>query len=317
MAEISNLMGMMSGSKLSPQQLIRGSEAVLVVLLAITLANLVWALLPGPSSSNLAVVLADQPDYAAAPVAGSIGTGQQGVSPPLRDMFGRAVESEAGTQFVEEEIRETQLNLTLKGVLAHDNSTRKLALIARGNQKEEVYRVGDTIEGAEILDIRSRRVLIRRNGITESINLDVNIAQTRNSGDVAPPAINRGTVQGSSGFRSERSGIRRISDNERVVPQATLRQQLQNLPQLLTQAKAVPHTENGQQTGFRVVEIQDGSVFHDLGLEREDVIRAVNGTPLRTIDDALKAYSNLKSARSFQLDLLRRGRPLTIDFSVQ
>jgi general secretion pathway protein C len=115
----------------------------------------------------------------------------------------------------------------------------------------------------------------------------------------------------------ERSGIRRISDTQRVVSQDTLRQQLQNLPQLLTQAKAVPHMENGQSAGFRVTEIQPDSVFQQLGLEREDVIRAVNGSPVRSVDDAIKAYGNMKTATSFQLDLLRRGQPVTINFSVQ
>ncbi|MGY8815107.1 MAG: PDZ domain-containing protein, partial [Gammaproteobacteria bacterium] len=90
-----------------------------------------------------------------------------------------------------------------------------------------------------------------------------------------------------------------------------------NLPRLLRQAKAIPHSVNGENQGFKVVEIQEGSIFQDLGLQQEDVIRSVNGTPIRTAEDALNAYRKLRTSNSFQLDLLRSGRSMTLNLSVQ
>lgn len=311
MKHLANLTNILFGSKLSPTLLVRVCEITLVILIAITLANLGWGLFPGPSASDIDMSgLREQVGMPRSTITTpSLLSNTPAVSLLVTGMFGNIVESGVSRTTVEENIQQTQLNLTLKGILADDTTGNQFALIARGSQKEEVYRVGETIEGAEILQIESRRVLIRRNGVTEALNLEVKSAQTR---DTTPVSTTPVTMPGLN-----RSGIRRISDNQRLVSQDTLRQQLQNLPQLLTQAKAIPHIENGQSTGFRVTEIQPGSVFQDLGLEREDVIRAVNGSPVRSVDDAIKAYGNLKTAKSFRLDLLRRGQPLTIDFSVQ
>ncbi|MEX2352729.1 MAG: PDZ domain-containing protein, partial [Gammaproteobacteria bacterium] len=153
------------------------------------------------------------------------------------------------------------------------------------------------------------------NGVTEALNFEVKIPRPGNTSTA--PNVRYRTDTDPSSMNNQPGGIRRISEKERVVSEQTFREQLQNLPQLMQQARAVPYTENGRQAGFRVVEVQNGSIFQDLGIEKEDVIQSVNGRPVRNVDDALKAYSNLKTARSFQLDLLRRGRPLTIDFSIQ
>jgi len=320
MKYLANLTSIVSGPKFSPQSLVRAFEITLVILLAITLANFGWSLFPGPAGSDIDIAELRKQQAMSNPsslVSGNLTT-PASVSPLVKGMFGSVSESTEPQTIAAENIQQTQLNLTLKGILANESSGNQFALIARGSQTEEVYRVGDTIEGAEILQIESRRVLIRRNGVTEALNLEVKAGQTRNTpvttAPVTMPGLNRGASLGGNG---DLSGISRISDNQRVVTQDTLRQQLQNLPQLLTQAKAVPHMENGQATGFRVTEIQPDSVFQQLGLEREDVIRAVNGSPVRSVDDAIKAYGNLKTAKSFQLDLLRRGQPVTINFSVQ
>lgn len=302
--------------KLSWRSLVRGSELVLAVLVAISLANLAWSLFPPPSGSDVnSSAMSGTATNISNTLTETAGMSVQRPSAMLKDMFGRALATGTQSQFIEENVQETQLNLTLKGILADASTGKKLALIARGGQKDTVYKVGDSIEGAEILDIEARRVLIRRNGVTEALNLEVNIPRPGNSSTESN--VRYRTNADASSMDNQPSGIRRISESERVVSEQTLREQLQNLPQLLQQARAVPYTENGRQAGFRVVEVQNGSIFEDLGIEREDVIQSVNGTPVRNVDDALKAYSNLKTAKSFQLDLLRRGRPLTIDFSIQ
>ena len=148
-------------------------------------------------------------------------------------------------------------------------------------------------------------MILRRNGRTEALSLEISKldAETTN------------TTRRQASF--SRNGIRKVSDNERIVSQRTLRQQLNNLPRLLQQAKAVPHQVNGETTGFKLVELQAGSVFEDLGLQKDDVIQSVNGNELRSPDDALIAYRELRTSRSFQVALLRGGRPMTLNLLVQ
>lgn len=276
----------------------------MVILLAVSLADLGWRLIPPPEKDNASAdqaLLDARPDEIA-----DVSASVRPLSPGVKLMFGSPAAAE---QEISDDVpvQETRLNLTLKGILADNMSGNRLALIANAGQPEEVYRIGDKVAGAEIIQISQRRVLIRHNGMTESLNLEIEKLQQT----IPPSPMNIS--------RSDfgQNGIRQISDRERVVSQETLKQQLKNLPRLLQQAKTVPHIENGQQVGFRVVDIQSGSVFQDLGLEQEDIIQSVNGTPVRTVEEALNAYRTLRTADAFQVDLLRGGRVVTINFSIQ
>ena len=78
----------------------------------------------------------------------------------------------AAPVFVDETIKETALDLTLKGILARRGTARKVALIAQGDDEGKVYRLGDRIAGAEITHIEARRVVLLRNGRREALLLE-------------------------------------------------------------------------------------------------------------------------------------------------
>ncbi len=274
----------------------------------------------------LAIVLADM-------VAGAIGSDPQGgpinvdqsrginqladttdpmdytsPSPSVLKLFGIATSTASidDSSFDNEQIQETQLQLELKGILVNADDGKRLALIAVQGQSEDVYQEGDNIQGAEIIRIEPRRVILRHNGRTEALNLE--IRDLENTSAAQRPRLRPG--------RSV-SGIRRVNDRERIIPRETFNRQLNNLPRLLQQARAIPHNENGQAMGFRLVNIQSGSVFEELGLQRDDVIRTVNGRQILSVEDALNTYRDLRTSRSFQVGLMRDGRQVTLSLSVQ
>ena len=153
----------------SSQRLLRYTEGVLVIVLALALADFAWLLLPG-AAPRMAV--AEQP----APGAGVNGPGNKTgaarqLSPAVLSLFGRPGNSPGTAPVSRENIRETDLDLILKGILASRSGNRKLALISRGGEKEAVFRIGNLIAGAEITHIEARRVILKRRGVSESLTL--------------------------------------------------------------------------------------------------------------------------------------------------
>ncbi|MCA8967693.1 MAG: PDZ domain-containing protein, partial [Planctomycetes bacterium] len=144
--------------------------------------------------------------------------------------------------------------------------------------------------------IEPRRVILRRNGITESLTLEVELLQR---------------VDGNDDRAADNPG------RQRFVERATFEREIEDLPRLVRQAQAVPYSENGSPVGLRVVRIEQGSVFHDLGLEPEDVIRSVNGTPVRNVAEARAAYETFKNAGAYAIGVLRDGRELTLNYSIR
>ncbi len=297
--------------RVSPPRLINCLEVVLVIALAVALADLAWQLFPLPQDSGQrgegrksAGAMTGERVQSGGVLSPAYRAASGRPSPAVFSLFGKAENSGFTPGFAEEEVQETELDLTLKGVLAQRDGDRKLALIARGNEKEEVYWLGDRIAGAEIIRIDSRRAILLRNGVRESLTLEVG-------------ELPRQATTGPSTGGGKSRGITKIDERRRVVTRELLDQQLDNLPGLLEQAKAVPYLNDGKQAGFRVVGIEEGSVFEDLGLRQEDIIVAVNGALVRNPREALAAYQSFKSAGAFQVDLLRGGREMTIDFSIR
>lgn len=286
-------------------RLARWLEVGLVILLAVLLADLTWELAPrpaedgpvsrSPSASGPASASGDRPEDSA-----------RGVTPggslpeAVKGLFGTPPDSEQGAAAESEPVRETRLELTLKGIIANRGEGPKLAIIAPAQGEEKIYRPGDKVNGrAEILRIEEGRVILVRNGVTEALRLKVP------------------EVEGRRRKADNQPGIRQTGEGKRVVPEATLRKKLDNLPKLLRQAKAVPATRGGQKIGFRVVNIQDGSVFEDLGVKQGDVIQQVNGRDIRSPRQAMEAYRELQGARQFQLKVLRDGKAETLTYAVE
>lgn len=290
---------------ISPQLLIRCTEVSLIIFLAITIVNLADSLGLFRSGDNVSIIKNNDsiiPEQHNGIMVNSIQP-----STALRDLFGKTANSDGERKIIEEPIGETKLNLILKGILADRTSDKKFALIALEGEDENIYRIGERVLGAELIHIDSRRVILRRNGVYESLTLKTIESQT----------LAATNVQSASNIKLSNGSNQINNKNQRTVSKTVLDQHLNDLPQLLKQAKTVPYTNNGQQAGFRVVEINESSLFNQLGLKRNDIIQAVNGISINNTKEALQAYQELKNAKAFQVDILRGGHDFTINYSIQ
>lgn len=158
---------------MSPQLLVRSAEVVLGIALALALADLAWLLFPRPGDKEISGQVAGrvaliQPTAAERP--GDIAS--RNLSPAVLGLFGQAGNAEFTPALVEESIQETDLDLTLKGILARRGTARQVALIAQGDEEGKVYRLGDRVAGAEITHIEARRVILLYKDRREALLLD-------------------------------------------------------------------------------------------------------------------------------------------------
>jgi type II secretion system protein C len=136
-------------------------------------------------------------------------------------------------------------------------------------------------EQATLKKIYQDRVEIERNGKLEVLKLD----------DL-----------GGSG-----AGIVPSGADDFVIEEAELDKGLENLPLLLTQARAVPYFKDGRSIGLRLFAIKTGSLYEKVGLKNGDILKTINGNNLGDISQALKLFEQLKQERSITL-ILERDR---------
>jgi len=188
----------------------------------------------------------------------------------------------------------SSLNLVLTGVIA--SASGGYALISVNGQPQEPFAVGQTVTaGAELQAVYPDRVVIRRNGVLESLLLEgaeKNSAEqwTQPAATYRPPSTPGNIVQETGA-------------NRYTVGREQLAAQMRT-PDFLRQATMIPSKSGG----FQVQQIQAGGLYEKLGLRAGDVIKVVNGQPINSAEDAMRLYQQMSNIDAVQLEITRDGK---------
>jgi membrane-associated protease RseP (regulator of RpoE activity) len=70
-------------------------------------------------------------------------------------------------------------------------------------------------------------------------------------------------------------------------------------------------------SGAMVEHVAPGTIFARAGLQAGDVVAAVDGVRLRSLDDAASVYAKAGSARLLTAQVIRNGKPITLHIAIQ
>jgi general secretion pathway protein C len=224
-----------------------------------------------------------------------------------RDLFKTAASATAGKPEPDrielDKLEETDLNLELWGTVT-GSSGRDYAVIEDKSKREQgLYHKGDTIQEATIKMILRKKVVLRVDGKDEILVMeDEKGSRRRRTASAASAAPSRrvGPANGEN-IRLQRSEINSV---------------LNNINSLMQQAKVRPYFKDGQPSGLLLTHIRQNSIFTELGLQSGDIVKGVNGKDIKSVDDALEFYNNLKSSSSVELQIERRGQTKSISYQI-
>jgi len=187
------------------------------------------------------------------------------------------------------------LKLKLWGVAVHENAHSSYSIIEDlGAHKQGVYGVDAAVPGgATVKSIEWTRVILSRNGKDEILEL----ASKTLPGAPKPVAAPAASPSPGSGIQATSA--------------------LENMSQLFTQIRAVPHFEGGQSIGFRLFAIRRGSLFDKIGLKNGDIITSINGSPMNDPGKAMALLQEFKDASSIDVDAIRNQQPTKLHYSIQ
>lgn len=201
----------------------------------------------------------------------------------------------------------TTLPLELVGTIVHGNDIMSVATIqVRGQKEVEPYKVEEEIEGmAKITEILREKVIFRN---MRSRKLEY--VEMKDDGK-----IKIGLVGGGQAVAETAPAAKTNFSFQR----GEINKYLENLPQILQDAKAVPYIEpgTGEMSGWKIVAIKKGSIYEKLGLERGDVLKSVNGESVDTPQKAMELYQALKDSDQIQLEISRGGSSTTLNYNIQ
>ncbi len=112
-------------------------------------------------------------------------------------------------------------------------------------------------------------------------------------------------------------GITQTSENKFEIEKSVIEKGLTNISQVLQSARAVPNFENGMANGYRIVDIDAGSLFETMGIKKNDVISGINGEPLNDPGKAFQLFNEIRNVQHLELNVIRNGRKTVMSYDVR
>ena len=247
------------------------------------------------------------------------GTKRENLSP--QEVVETSLEENLGEslgEFSEDQIEDCSLPITVKAIGRANRPEWSIVVIENNSTRETItYGFGEAVifveEGAELIEIRNEEIIVKRNGRYERCEL--NKSSKRSSGRALPRLSSSASERKGSNAKGE-NGVTQVSDTEYRLERREIDDVLNNLSRVATQARIVPSFKNGKANGFKIFSIKSKSIFKKIGLKNGDVIQNINGYEITSPDKALEIYQKLKDSSSITVDIQRRGRAQTMNYTI-
>jgi hypothetical protein len=76
-------------------------------------------------------------------------------------------------------------------------------------------------------------------------------------------------------------------------------------------------TMSTSRAGVKLERVAPGSFFHTMGLRDGDLVKQVDGTPIRGLDDAARVYARLGKLTRLTVEVERAGAPVTLRYEIR
>ncbi len=205
------------------------------------------------------------------------------------------------------------LPLNLIGTLVHTDPTKSIAAIeVKSKSLTGSYITGAEVEGLAKIEKVERGLVYIRNLNTSALEYIEMKNANKVSFDPSKPAAAATTGPVSK-------DVQQLGNNTFQIKRSDLLKYTNDLSSVLMQARAVPNRDpnTGEINGFRILDMQEGSIFPQLGLQRMDVLKGVNGEPIDSVQKAMEMYNTFKNGTQVKLLIERGGKLETMIYDVK
>jgi general secretion pathway protein C len=167
----------------------------------------------------------------------------------------------------------------------------------------DLYKMGQTVEGARIEGIDTDEVILVRNGEIKILRL--NIAQSISNNNSTETPSHKTINEISNAVRTDLSTQDAHTD---------VRTKIGCVETVLKEAIIEPYVVDGQVEGLRITDLENIKEAKELGLKNGDIIRTVNGHRLTSKQKAHQIFKKARSQAAISLELLRGDETKKLSF---
>jgi general secretion pathway protein C len=227
-------------------------------------------------------------------------------------------------------------NVRLVAAVVHPkNTAMSVAGLSEGPAKATLYREGMSVGGRTVVAISPHRVILGQpTGRLCEIPMwrpDLPPPTARPVPSNVAEAIQQATdAQAERPSPSDRNagltndemaaGISKVDDENYTVTRDVFEKMLEDPSALSGLARGIAHEENGKVVGMKLYGIRRTALLGRLGVQNGDMLRTVNGFDVSNMqgdaDSALNALTAVRGSNKVTVSVIRRGKPVTLEYTV-
>jgi general secretion pathway protein C len=193
----------------------------------------------------------------------------------------------------------TSLNCSLVGTIVPESGDGWAIIMDNDGDVQNMVTVGSSLKGARVVKIFKDKVVLNINGRDELLMMDM-----EERPEQASPVSKTG--------KPPRGQVLTYSISRDLVQES-----LNDLATVMSKMRVEPYFKGGKPDGFRISQIQSGSLISSMGFQNGDVIKSVNGREIATAEDAMRLYESMRASSFFRVGIVRDGGPKTIQIRVR
>jgi type II secretory pathway component PulC len=206
------------------------------------------------------------------------------------------------------------LGILIMGTISNRVSSDNVALIKEASTgRVRAVKPSFEIVGYRVREVSKKYVMLVKNNQTHLVYLNKFSGEFKQT---APVVSQTPTSYAALTDHYSEEGFER--KGEQINISAKLRDKLvgEDLSTVLMQATALPEFIEGKIIGFKMLQIDAGSIFDKAGVRDHDVVTNINGIKLDSIPGAIKLLKSLKGTEQVSVELRRSGTPIKLNLNV-
>jgi general secretion pathway protein C len=197
--------------------------------------------------------------------------------------------------FFDAEVEDSDIPLKLLGTVI---GTPSLAFIYNGNtRKRNLYHEHDNVEGFFIKRINAGKIDVEKNGVVTELAI----------------------MRGSDTAERMANLVEDEQDGIYIINKMELMGQMLKANELIAKVRVapIPDGTTNRLSGFRIDNVPSGSLIEEVGIRNGDVILAVQGKRLQSMQDAWQMFNRVQSQSRIEVVLLRHEQPMTLRYEIR
>jgi type II secretion system protein C len=208
----------------------------------------------------------------------------------------------------------TSLSAKLMDTVILQDTIKSVASVQmRGGEDLLNLREGEKIDNSVEISKITRQKLILKN--LQTGDCEYLMADSEDNLQ-APPMKILSAKEGRKLFKSVNPNIKNVGNNFKIK-KAYRETMMNNMSEILTQAKALQITNPDGSLCFKMTEVVPGSLYTQLNIQENDIVCSINGKKIENLNELMGFLGKIREIDNMQIGVNRNGMTENLDYNFE